>query len=1089
MADPIDKEFTPVNVPLNGRCITAVDPSEVGLGNFSEYVNFRPGEKNPEPVRGMTKINTAALANVNATCGIQFRKDSPVTENHVLVHAFDGTGNNGKVYRNSAIVPAQGAFTATPVFTDTDTDGANVDPRFAIAPGGAAVYCNGSDTVMWYGLEGKIVHFADYDPNGSFNYDYTRQLTNDLTDADNLAVLHTHADTIDEDTMLLLHLDNNVTDSSPTTAHTVTNSNVTFSTTRKMGTHCAVFNGTNARLSIPDNSDFDLSGGTWAIDFWISGASIANGDVIYYHGTDASNYMMISAVVTGTTTLSVALKLTIVASGSPVVALTSTSHGVLSGVFTHYAFIENGDNYYIFRDGILKASGTYPDARPADYTGVIYIGNDGGSAYFAGMLDEFRVSDAARWTAPFDPPALPYGQGTVHTAIIQTQLPAQGFNFYVQTANTTAADAKIYCWNGTGYADVGAITGAGATPFDSAGKHAWTFASTAATAKQKMVDGGLAYTYKLVIPNLDAATQLYQVTADMPCQQIQDLWDGSYTPIAAFFKYANSTYNDLSVNVFKEEWDSQNTATFAELDSLAAASDKLYVGFLGRQRGLIIQMIGGHVNTTANTILSVKYFGGASYVSPGDLDDGTAENNISFAKGGVVTWNSPDIGDEFPTDRPGGRGAAPPTMDGIFGAAESMFTIPYDLSGVGSSRPKMYYYEITFSQNLSADVQIYYIAGIPVQKELKAHTFPFEHLNRLWLAKGNEVIASGAGTAQQFNGPDALGFTVGDNSDVVAAASLTSRVGSSIYAILLLFKRNGEIWSVLGAVPDEMVGPLKIARSKGITSHKTLSIIPSYEVAPNLSRPIAVWQGSDAIYMSDGFSVSEISDDIADKFADRKDTVINRSAIAASFGAYDEKHDSYMWCYPDGDETAPNREWAKHMKRNKWYQMERNTKRLKALIPVRDTNGNFYMYGMMAGGYLMRLENGATFDGTAIPYTLLHGELGLHEGHLSVETQVRFIKLIFVANSTVTNRLVLTHYRDGDTYGKVIDAANNIPLAETNRRIKQVVRSVDIKGVLHALKMELESDAGDGFEPLYLTYYIKDRRLDKGQSVDTARTL
>ncbi|MFZ3043872.1 MAG: hypothetical protein WA058_02055, partial [Minisyncoccia bacterium] len=291
------------------------------------------------------------------------------------------------------------------------------------------------------------------------------------------------------------------------------------------------------------------------------------------------------------------------------------------------------------------------------------------------------------------------------------------------------------------------------------------------------------------------------------------------------------------------------------------------------------------------------------------------------------------------------------------------------------------------------------------------------------------------------------------------------------------------LWTLVGSDPETMIGPLKIA-DIGLTAVKTLAIIPSYEIGPGLSRPIAAWQSSDGIYMSDGFSVNPIHGDIADRFDDRKDTCINRSYVSSSFGGYDERFNSYHWCYAEGAAVAPDQEWAYRFTGGKWFEIDRTSaKRLTAMIPVKDTSGNFYMYGTIAGGYMERLENGPTFDSVNITYTLWPADIAPAEGNLAIETELRGIKLLCKANNDTANTIAVTHYVDGDTSGKTVTA---MAPQKASRRTASVYRSVSYDGVTHSTKFVLESDLGAvGFEPLFLSYYIKPKRLDKGFSTGT----
>jgi hypothetical protein len=285
-----NREILYKEIPLNGRLRTADDPAELisegGVIDLSVLQNIRSTGGHLRAIGGISKINTTVLGNPQIKAMFQFRKDSP-TESNVLVSARDSSGLNQKVYKNGAVVPATGDFTATALFTDATGYG---NPAFSSAPGDKMVYCNGKDTAIWGGAEMKPVGFIDMNPNGTYKYDYTEQVKNALTDSNNIVTLHRRTELSDSATMLLLALDNNVYDSSYSTIHTVTNNNVTFNSTgNKLGTHDAVFNGTTANLTIPDNADFDFSGGSFTIDFWaICPNAATNSNMpLYYQGTDA----------------------------------------------------------------------------------------------------------------------------------------------------------------------------------------------------------------------------------------------------------------------------------------------------------------------------------------------------------------------------------------------------------------------------------------------------------------------------------------------------------------------------------------------------------------------------------------------------------------------------------------------------------------------------------------------------------------------------------------------------------------------------------------------------------------------------------
>lgn len=204
----------------------------------------------------------------------------------------------------------------------------------------------------------------------------------------------------DANTLLLLHAED-FTDSSMY-ARPITNNGVTF-TTGKFN-NSFYFNGNNylsfAQL-ISGSSNFTIDffvkvnstssteqifarfGGTAYVNYPSASIGIINGNILYEsydsNGMGFGNY--------GSITLS-------------------------TGVWHHVAFIKNGSSYYGFVDGILDLSNSGQTDLGTQNTNS-YIGwteTKSGESHFPliGYIDEFRVSNIARWTANFTPPTAPY---------------------------------------------------------------------------------------------------------------------------------------------------------------------------------------------------------------------------------------------------------------------------------------------------------------------------------------------------------------------------------------------------------------------------------------------------------------------------------------------------------------------------------------------------------------------------------------------------------------------------------------------------------------------------------------------------------
>ena len=280
-----DKELKPVEIGLTGRLLSSVNSVRLMTGttggktdakavidNYKTLKNIRYTDNGIRGIRGMTKINSTALsAHPKIRHVHQFEKSQPA-ENHVLVQAYNSGETQSKVYRNDTAIPSTGDFTATALHTDASGAGKG---RFCNCYMGRLVYCNGAETMVWGGDKARISNFTVYDPNGTFLYDYTVQVQNTQSDTTNVATLK-RVSGIGSETKLLLHCDGSdesttITDSSPTTAHTMTAvGNAKLDTTiKKFGTASLQLDGTGDWVTAPDDADFVLSGGTWTWEGWV----------------------------------------------------------------------------------------------------------------------------------------------------------------------------------------------------------------------------------------------------------------------------------------------------------------------------------------------------------------------------------------------------------------------------------------------------------------------------------------------------------------------------------------------------------------------------------------------------------------------------------------------------------------------------------------------------------------------------------------------------------------------------------------------------------------------------------------------------
>jgi hypothetical protein len=216
--------------------------------------------------------------------------------------------------------------------------------------------------------------------------------------------------TVDSYTKLLLSMNgkdaSTYFEDSGVTGHTITAvGNVQLDTNyKKFGSASGMFDGSGDYLTIPDHADFDFSGGIFTIDCWIYYTGIGATSAIYAQ-TEGNNALNI--IVYPTKRIAALFNFSDITQ----MFLDSGINQFELNTWTHIAVVENGNNYYLFINGVLTTQ-DFNTHRLANMTTSILIGYLG----YNGWIDEFRVSKGiARWTANFIPPTNEY---TVSTGTI-----------------------------------------------------------------------------------------------------------------------------------------------------------------------------------------------------------------------------------------------------------------------------------------------------------------------------------------------------------------------------------------------------------------------------------------------------------------------------------------------------------------------------------------------------------------------------------------------------------------------------------------------------------------------------------------------
>jgi hypothetical protein len=170
----------------------------------------------------------------------------------------------------------------------------------------------------------------------------------------------------------------------------------------KFGTSSAYFDGTS-RIHTPRHDDFDFAAGNFTVDFWL----------MYDDGGVATHRVMgLGGGVEGSLDLRVVgtQMSGYIAYGGVNLSFQWDWVTLLgTGVWTHFALVRVSGVLYGYRNGISGGSGDSGNKNLVQATrGMSAGGNTDDDAFYTGYMDEFRVSNIARWLIAFTPPTEQY---------------------------------------------------------------------------------------------------------------------------------------------------------------------------------------------------------------------------------------------------------------------------------------------------------------------------------------------------------------------------------------------------------------------------------------------------------------------------------------------------------------------------------------------------------------------------------------------------------------------------------------------------------------------------------------------------------
>jgi hypothetical protein len=204
--------------------------------------------------------------------------------------------------------------------------------------------------------------------------------------------------TSDANCKTLLHLDGNVTDSEGT-PKTFTASNMTYGTPGKSGSGYAIFNGSNGYISEPGSADFAFGTADFCVEGWIYPTSVAAGALFGTANHASGSVGWVATLSSGSIRIEMEY-------GGSWAFDQLVSAGIIVNQWQHLAIARSSGVLTVYVDGVSKWSGSCTANITGD-TADLNIGRgveDGN--YFAGRMDEIRISNSARHLSAFTPPTV-----------------------------------------------------------------------------------------------------------------------------------------------------------------------------------------------------------------------------------------------------------------------------------------------------------------------------------------------------------------------------------------------------------------------------------------------------------------------------------------------------------------------------------------------------------------------------------------------------------------------------------------------------------------------------------------------------------
>lgn len=178
----------------------------------------------------------------------------------------------------------------------------------------------------------------------------------------------------------------------------------------KFGDSSALFDGTGDWLTTGAQSDLNFGTNDFTIEFWIR-PSVLNNDTMVI-GSGVGSWGSGALGIAGGTS-SYGMRFFSYDYNSSGSGLVKDPSAMTTNTWYHYALVRSGNNWTLYRDGTSVSTATWSGSVNFNGNSNTYIGYAGwGGVAMNGWIDEFRISNTARYSANFTAPTAPFTNDT-----------------------------------------------------------------------------------------------------------------------------------------------------------------------------------------------------------------------------------------------------------------------------------------------------------------------------------------------------------------------------------------------------------------------------------------------------------------------------------------------------------------------------------------------------------------------------------------------------------------------------------------------------------------------------------------------------